>query len=116
MWRDAASLYDIVESGRRVLAYCEGLSAEQFARNTLVQDAVIRRLTIMGEAAKRISHEFRTAHSEVPWHEMAGFRDIAVHDYLAIVPSRVWTVVRDDLPGLVSVLDPLIAIAEDDER
>lgn len=115
MWRDAASLYDIVESGHRILTYCDGLSAEQFARDILVQDAVIRRFTIIGEAVKRISAEFRAAHVEVSWREMAGFRDIAVHNYLAIVPSRVWSVVRNEIPELVTVVEPPIAIAESEQ-
>ena len=113
MWRDAASLYDIVESGRLVLTYVDALTSEVFEADTLRQDAVIRRLVIMGEASKRVSLDFRTAHPEVPWREMAGFRDIAVHDYLAIVIARVWMAATTKVASIVELVEALVDDAGD---
>ncbi len=59
----------------------------------MVQDATIRNLEVIGEAAKRISADFRAVHSDVPWSRMAGMRDILIHNYLGVDLEIVWDVV-----------------------
>jgi uncharacterized protein with HEPN domain len=69
----------------------------------LHQDAILRQLTIVGEAAKRISTEFRTEHPQIPWTKIAGFRDVVVHDYFRVDLQEVWRIVQEafwhDPPG-----------------
>ena len=81
MWRDAGSLVDMLKAARKVGEYATGLDESSFLANSRDQDAILRQLTIVGEAAKRVSNEFRTSHPEVPWRRVAGFRDVVVHDY-----------------------------------
>lgn len=107
-WRDPDSLYDIVDSARLILKYVGGLSKQQFLSDEFVQDAVLRRFMVIGEAAKRLSVEFRAEHPEVPLREMAAFRDFAVHNYAGIDFGRVWAVVQDDLPAIINQIEPLI--------
>jgi len=64
-------------------------------------------LTILGEAAKRVSEGFKQAHLEVPWRKMAGTRDRVVHDYDRVSLDKVWEVLQNDLPALVATLEPL---------
>jgi len=77
MQRDQQSLFDIVDSITLIFEYVTDW--DDFVRSIKDQDAVIRRLTIVGEATKRLSMEFREAYPHVPWKEMAGLRDVVVH-------------------------------------
>lgn len=98
MWRDDAWLLDMLQSARKALSYARGLSENQFMTDSLRQDAILRQLTILGEASKKISNELRTAHPEVPWKKVAGFRDVVVHDYFGVNLKEVWRIIQDDLP------------------
>ncbi len=94
---------------------------EAFLRDAMVQDAVIRNLEVMGEAAKRLDEAFRSAHPDVPWRALAGLRDVLIHQYEGVDLERVWMVVERDLPtvrmaiaGLVPPLDQLERELADD--
>lgn len=108
MWRDAAWLLDMLNASRRVQRYVHGLTEADFLQRELEQDAVVRQLTIIGEAAKRISTDFRAAHPDVPWKRVAGFRDVVVHDYLRVDLKEVWRITQEDVPALVALLEPLV--------
>lgn len=76
------------------------LSKQKFESNKDIIDATLRRLEIIGEAAKNIPTSFRNKYSEVPWRDIAGFRDILVHLYFGVNLERVWNIIRRDLPEL----------------
>ncbi len=80
MWRDVAWVLDMLLASRKAVEYAQELTEERFLSSPLHQDAILRQLTVLGEAAKRVSGEFRDGHPEVPWKKIAGFRDVAVHD------------------------------------
>ncbi len=69
-------------------------------RSLLIQDGVIRSFEVMGEAVKRVSRELRQNHPEVPWRQIAGFRDVLIHDYMGLDLDEVWNVVERNLPDL----------------
>ena len=108
MWRDDAWLLDMLQSARKALDYASGLSEDQFMADNLRQDAILRQLTILGEASKRISNELRAAHPEIPWRKVAGFRDVVVHDYFGVNLNEVWRIIQEDLPALANLLEPLV--------
>ncbi len=81
MQRDAAYLRDILEAARLALAYLQKVDREAFDRDTKLQDAVLRRLEIIGEAARRVSADTRRAHPEIPWRQMIGMRNQVIHMY-----------------------------------
>jgi uncharacterized protein with HEPN domain len=108
MWRDFAWILDMLQASQKVLEYARGLSALAFRTSGLHHDAVLRQLTVVGEAEKRVSAEFRVNHPEVPWRQVAGFRDVVVHDYSRVDLQEVWRIVQEDLPALVTLLEPLI--------
>ena len=85
MSRDSASLLDIVKAGQLVLQFAQGLDREQLASDILRQSAILYQISIMGEATKRLSREFREQHSEVPWDDVAGMRDIIAHQYDRVI-------------------------------
>lgn len=112
MWRDAAWLLDMLHATQLALQYGRGLSEAKFMASSLRQDAILRQLTILGEAAKKISTEFRTNHPEIPWKKITGFRDVVVHDYFGVNLKEVWRIVREDLPTLMKLLAPLVPSEE----
>jgi uncharacterized protein with HEPN domain len=101
MKRDAL-LYieDMLESIGIIEEYTRNLSESHFLESRQVQDAVIRRLEIMGEAAKNVPQVLRDEYSDVPWKRIAGLRDVLIHAYFGVQLHRTWKVVREDLPEL----------------
>jgi len=93
-------IQDIWESIQKIEEYTHGMSREEFYRAGQVQDAVIRRLEIIGEAAKNIPEDFRNKHREIQWKQIAGMRDILIHGYFDVKLERVWMVAKRDLPDL----------------
>ena len=81
MLRDEAYLLDILIAARKALKFTAGFSRAQFEKNELVQNAVMHPLEVMGEAASRVSEEFREAHGEIPWHKLIGMRNRLIHEY-----------------------------------
>jgi len=103
----------MVQSAQRALEHSRGLTEAQFMASPLHQDAILRQLTILGEAAKRVSAEFRAEHPEIPWTKIAGFRDVVVHDYFRVDLQEVWRIVQEELPSLIALLQPIVAPEEE---
>ena len=108
MWRDDAYLLDIVIAARKVLRYVEGVTLEGFRNGEVLQDAVVRNLQILGEAARKISEELRQQHPEIPWSQIIGMRNRLVHEYFRVDVERVWETVTEDLPALLAAIEPLV--------
>jgi uncharacterized protein with HEPN domain len=70
----------------------------------MIQDAVVRQLEIIGEATKRISSELRSVNPQIPWSDMAGMRDILIHDYIDVDVDIVWKTASESLIKLKSLL------------
>ena len=107
MGRDAGSILDILESARTIRAYVAGITRQDFLRDTQVQDSVIRRLEIIGEAAGRISPEFRDAQPEIQWSEITGMRNRMIHGYDDVDMDIVWDTVERDIPHLIQIIESL---------
>jgi uncharacterized protein with HEPN domain len=93
-------LGEILEAIELLQRYTEGLSYEDFAGNVEKQDSVMRRLEIIGEAVKGIPAELRAAYPNTPWSDIAGARDVLIHEYFRVDLELAWEMVRDDLPPL----------------
>lgn len=87
------------------LAIVRRMSRDEFLVDRSMQHAVIRCLTVVGEAANRVSDETCKSLPNVAWSEAVGLRNVLVHDYQRIDLSRVWTIVETNLPPLVAALD-----------
>jgi uncharacterized protein with HEPN domain len=107
MSRDREALIDIVEAIKLILHYVEGVDFDRLAANIEKQDAILRRITIIGEATKRLSKDFREQHPTIPWKEIAGMRDVITHDYDEVDLDEVWTVINENLPQLLAYIEPL---------
>ncbi|WP_257211905.1 HepT-like ribonuclease domain-containing protein [Mesotoga sp. H07.pep.5.3] len=105
-------LEDIVESIKRITAYADNMSYDEFMADLKTQDAVIRNIEITGEAAKQLPYNFTLAHSDIPWKAIAGTRDRLIHDYSGVNYDIVWAVIVNDLPSL---RERLIEILQSEE-
>ena len=105
---DPSALFDIIDALRTAVEYAASVDEEQFFSDRRTQDAVIRQLTVAGEAVKRLTMEYRGRNADVPWRDIAGFRDVAVHQYDSINLHRVWEVVTTDAPRVIALLGPLL--------
>ena len=99
---DNILLYDILECCDRIASYIEGVTRVTFEENYQLQDALIRKLEVIGEAAKGLSSEITANDPEVPWSKMAGMRDRMVHQYFRVDLDVVWKTVTVDIPLLRS--------------
>lgn len=88
----------------------------RFLQDDMVQDAVIRNLEIIGEAAKRIDGDYRAAHTDIPWRALAGLRDVLIYQYEGIDLERVWAIVEKDLPPLKRAIADLLPPLDQLER
>ena len=106
--RDKAYLLDILESARLALAYVEERSSDDLAAGTQLQDAVIRRFIIIGEAASHVSESLQREYSDLPWREMVGMRNLLVHRYGDIDLTTLWDSLQSDLSPLVTRLTVIL--------
>jgi uncharacterized protein with HEPN domain len=108
---DAIYLGHILEAIRRIRSYVAG-GEEAFLADEKTQDAVLRNLQVIGEAAKKISADLVAGRPEIPWRSMTGLRDRVVHDYFGVSLAIVWDVVTHHLPALETDLRHLEASLE----
>jgi uncharacterized protein with HEPN domain len=99
--RDAALLLDMLLAARDARTFIEGLDEAAFVASRLHQNAVIRSLEIVGEAAGKVSAATKTTHPEIPWREITGMRHRLIHGYGDVRLDLVWAVVRDRLDPLI---------------
>ena len=101
---DSIYIEHILKSINRILEYISGKDRESFEEDLVTQDAVVRQLEIIGEAAKRVSKEFRSNYSDIPWSDMAGMRDVLIHDYIDVDFGVVWKTASEDIPRLKDLI------------
>src|SRR5450432_1361334 len=104
MSRDPATLADMLGACELILEFSDGLTFEMFHKNAEKHSAVLLQLLVLGEATKRLSPEFRAAHPEISWSNIAGMRDRLIHGYDQIDFPLIWDVVQKRVPALLKSL------------
>ena len=106
--RDAALLLDMLLAAEDAQSFVAGMDEAAFLASALHQSAVVRQITIIGEAANRVSRAFQAAHPAIAWSNIIGMRHRLVHGYDEVRLDQVWAVVQTHLPALAATLRPLI--------
>ncbi len=88
---------DILDSITKIEQYTQTINEEDFLTNTQLQDAVLRRLEIIGEAVKNIPQAFRDKYPNIPWKKIAGLRDVLIHEYFGVNMRRAWKLAKQDI-------------------
>ena len=115
MWRDDAYLLDMLLAARKVQEFTQGVGRKQFENDDLIQNAVMRQIQIIGEAARKVSLQYQQEHQEISWQGIIGMRNRLIHEYFRIIPERVWDVVEKDIPELIRLIEPLVPPDESSE-
>jgi len=101
-------LKDILAASNAILHFIDGMDFEQFCDDDKTVSAVIKKLEIIGEAAKKIPPEITLSSLEIPWKEMAGMRDILIHSYFGTEFAAVWNAAKFSIPELISQIEKLL--------
>jgi uncharacterized protein with HEPN domain len=105
---DQIYIEHILTSIKRIQSYISKVDQTSFLDDFITQDAVVRQLEIIGEATKRVSQDFRQKNPDIPWSDMAGMRDVLIHDYIDVDLEIVWKTASESIPRLKSLLKDLI--------
>ena len=112
---DAANLRDMLKAARQASSYVAGQRLADLESKGMLRDAVERQLEIIGEAARRVSVQFREAHPQIPWSRIIAQRNVIAHEYGDIKVEWIWRVATERMPELIAQLEPLIPPTPKDE-
>ncbi|MBL7078198.1 DUF86 domain-containing protein [Candidatus Shapirobacteria bacterium] len=101
-------LSHILESISEIEKYLEGVSEDEFSRSTQIQDAVVRRLEIIGEATKNIPISLKDKYPKIPWRKIAGMRDVLIHGYFGVNMGLIWDASTRDIRDLKKEVQEII--------
>ena len=99
---------DILHAAQKIVLHTHEMTFDQFERDEWTVDAVLRNLTVIGEAARHVSDEICAQYPEIQWQDIRDMRNIVVHEYFGVDLSVVWLTIKQDLPGLIAKLEPLL--------
>jgi uncharacterized protein with HEPN domain len=97
----------MLDAIEKIQRFTHGLDLEGFRSDAKTRDAVIRNLTVIGEAALHLPETVKTAQPGIPWREMQGIRNIVVHEYFGVSDEILWETIQTDLPALLAPLRAL---------
>jgi uncharacterized protein with HEPN domain len=105
--KDTAIIQDIKESLNRIISYTSKMEYKVFVQDYKTQDAVVRNIEILGEAAKLLSDEMKEKYQDIPWKDIAGTRDKLIHDYFGVNIDIVWNITKNEIPLLYTKINDI---------
>ena len=99
----------MLDGARDAVGRIKGIDRAGFDRDDNLRLALTHLVQIIGEAARRVSNEFRNIHPDIPWSVIVGMRHRLVHDYTHVDYELVWEVVIRDLPQLIGQLEQIVS-------
>jgi uncharacterized protein with HEPN domain len=110
---DATFLWDMLQAARELDEFLANRRRRDLDDDRMFRRAAERSIEIIGEAAARVSKDFRAAHPEVPWQEIIGQRNVIAHEYGDVILDRIWVVATQRIPELIALLEPLVPPEEE---
>lgn len=107
--RDKGRLEHILSASENITEFVSGKSEEDFSQDKLLFFAVVKNIEIIGEAANKLTAEFRVSHPEIDWNSIIGMRHVLVHDYYTIKPHIAWMTAIDNIPLLREQIKTLLS-------
>lgn len=101
-------IQDMMGFAEKCLAYTEGMDQQQFVSSGITYDATLRNLELIGESATRVPEDIRAAHPDIPWRMIIATRNRLIHAYLGIDEDTIWSIIRDDIPALITKLEEIV--------
>jgi len=101
-------LEDILVAIERINSYTQSIDFNTFQGDTQKVDAVLYNLEVIGEAAKNVPMDLRSAYSGIEWRKIVGLRDIIVHEYFGVSLEIVWDIIQNKLPGLHKLIKKML--------
>lgn len=108
---DLANVLDMLAAAKAVVQFVAGKTLENYVGDLFLRSAVERQIEIIGEAARGISDEFQSLHTEIPWRPIIAQRHVLAHDYGEIVDERIWRVATEYIPDLIPQLESILTDA-----
>lgn len=106
--RDAAYLWDMLDSAKTIQGFMAGLRFEEFLQDRKLQLAIERSVEVIGEASRRVTDEFKSAHPEIPWTRILAQRNVLAHEYDDVKQERMWLVATVHVPALIPQLEAVL--------
>jgi uncharacterized protein with HEPN domain len=103
----------MLDTARRIVAKVQGFDRSAYDADENLRLALVHLVQMLGEAARRVAPETQVRYPFIPWREIIGMRHKLVHDYLNVDEDIVWTVVTQDIPPLVSLLEAVVVPGEE---
>ena len=101
-------LADILDAISKIETYTKGVDEEEFTASSLLQDAAIRRIAIIGQAARNLPQEIKDQYPEIPWQRIIGMRNRVIHEYRGVDVELTWGIIQKDLPKLKGQIQEIL--------
>ena len=107
-YEDKIFLQHIIDEISKIEKSSKTLTKEKFEKNVDLQDAMIRRLEVIGEATKNISDKLKKENNSIEWKKIAGTRDVIIHSYFDVDLSLIWVIITDEIPKLKKNIETIL--------
>ena len=94
-------LQHILDAAQEIMNYTEGIDFDTFSNNSMMYNACVRQLEVIGEASNRLTREIHEHNPQIPWRTIIGLRNILIHEYFGVDDKIVWTVIQQEIPSLI---------------
>lgn len=110
--RDTVYIWDMLNAAQGVVSHLHGVTYEQYSADENLRLATERRIEIIGEAARRVTSDFKEAHPEIPWRLIVDQRNVLIHSYDEVEDERIWRLAMGEIPRLIEQLTTLLPDVE----
>lgn len=114
--KDSAYLWDMLQAAKEVDYMLDEYDLSAFLANRVMVRAIERIVEILGESARRVSMTYREDHTEIPWREIIGQRNILAHEYGQIDHELLYKTATEDIPDLISIIQNLLPPLDEDNE